>query len=103
MLPRRHFLGLGAGMAIYAGPLEDRIRRVEGLWRPEASMAESKTPAVSLAVKRKSRTSKNICSAPPAIRSWSTAHREPARRRYSRTSPFEKSCQAVKALCPAKH
>jgi len=51
-LPRRQFLLLGAGAAAYAGPLEDRIRRIEGLWRPEASMAESKTPAVSLAVIR---------------------------------------------------
>ena len=52
MLPRRQFLLLGAGAAVYAGPLEDRIRRIEGLWRPETSMADSKTPAVSLAVIR---------------------------------------------------
>jgi CubicO group peptidase (beta-lactamase class C family) len=52
MLPRRHFLGLGASAAAYAGRLEDRIRRVEGLWHPEASMPECRTPAVSMAVIR---------------------------------------------------
>ncbi|MBI2686787.1 MAG: beta-lactamase family protein [Acidobacteria bacterium] len=52
MLPRRQFLALGAGVAAYAGPLEDRIRRIESQWRPEASMAEHKTPAVSVAVIR---------------------------------------------------
>jgi CubicO group peptidase (beta-lactamase class C family) len=52
MLPRRQFLALGAGSAIYAGPLEDRIRRIESVWRPAVAMAENKTPAVSVAVIR---------------------------------------------------
>ncbi|MFN0104855.1 MAG: serine hydrolase domain-containing protein [Bryobacteraceae bacterium] len=52
MLPRRQFLALGVGVATYAGPLEDRIRRIETLWRPSVSMAEQKTPAVSVAVIR---------------------------------------------------
>ncbi len=52
MLPRRQFLTLGAGVAAYGGPLEDRIRRIESQWRPAASMAEHKTPAVSVAVIR---------------------------------------------------
>ena len=51
MLTRRRFLALGAG-ALYAGPLEDRIRRVEEMWRPVRSMAEHKVPAVSIAVIR---------------------------------------------------
>ena len=53
MVPRRQFLLLGAGAAVYAGPLEDRIRRIEALWKPTTAMAESQTPAVSIAVIRK--------------------------------------------------
>lgn len=49
---RRGFLALGAGAAAYAGPLEDRIRRIEGVWRPVQAMALHKTPAVSVAVIR---------------------------------------------------
>lgn len=52
MVRRRQFLALGVGAAAYAGPLEDRIRRIEALWRPSAAMAENKTPAVSVAVIR---------------------------------------------------
>jgi CubicO group peptidase (beta-lactamase class C family) len=52
MVSRRQFLALGAGVAAYGGPREDRIRRIEALWRPAASMAENKTPAVSIAVIR---------------------------------------------------
>lgn len=51
MLTRRRFFTLGAG-ALYAGPLEDRIRRIEDMWRPVRSMAEQKVPAVSIAVIR---------------------------------------------------
>lgn len=46
---RRRFLALGTS-ALRAGPLEDRIRRVEDTWRPVRSMAEIKVPAVSIAV-----------------------------------------------------
>ena len=49
---RRQLLAIGAGAAVYAGPLEDRIRKIEGQWRPAAAMAENKTPAVSVAVIR---------------------------------------------------
>lgn len=52
MLPRRHFLALAAGTVGYAGPVEDRIRRIEAAWRPEKAMADAKTPAVSIAVIR---------------------------------------------------
>ncbi|HEU0123929.1 MAG TPA: serine hydrolase domain-containing protein [Bryobacteraceae bacterium] len=52
MIPRRQFLALGAGAAVYAGPLEDRIRRIEEHWRPVASMTRYKAPAVSMAVIR---------------------------------------------------
>ena len=52
MLRRRQFLLLGASAAVYAGPLEDRIRRIEGIWQPESVMPEHKTPAVSIAVIR---------------------------------------------------
>jgi len=52
MLPRRQFLALGAGAAVYAGPLEDRIRAIEARWRPVASMTQHGTPAVSMAVIR---------------------------------------------------
>lgn len=52
MLPRRQFLALGAGAVGYGGPLEDRIRKIEALWRPHSSMADARTPAVSIAVIR---------------------------------------------------
>ena len=42
MWARRQFLAVGAGAAVYAGPLEDRIRRIEAKWRPMAVMAERK-------------------------------------------------------------
>ena len=55
MVTRRQLLACGTGAAALAGPLEDRIRRVESLWRPETAMAENKTPAVSVAVIRDGR------------------------------------------------
>jgi len=48
---RRRFFALGAGAA-WAGPLEDRVRRVEDSWRPARSMAAMKVPNVSIAVIR---------------------------------------------------
>lgn len=52
MVSRRHFLALGAGAGVYAGPLEDRIRKVETAARLNALMLEHQTPAVSVAVIR---------------------------------------------------
>jgi len=51
MLRRRSLLLLGSG-ALYAGPLEDRIRRIEQRWAPSAAMATTQVPAVSVAVFR---------------------------------------------------
>ncbi|MFN9084152.1 MAG: serine hydrolase domain-containing protein [Acidobacteriota bacterium] len=47
---RRSFLLFGAGAGLYAGPLEDRIRRIEQRWLPVTSMAGDRVPAVSMAV-----------------------------------------------------
>lgn len=56
MITRRQMFALGAGAAltspVYAGPVEDRIRRVEAAWNPAASLAAGNTPAVSVAVIR---------------------------------------------------
>ncbi len=49
---RRSFLLFGAGAGLYAGPLEDRIRRIEQRWLPVTSMAGERVPAVSIAVFR---------------------------------------------------
>lgn len=52
MFTRRQLLALPAGAALRAGPLETRIRQIEAAWRPEETMAEHRTPAVSVAVIR---------------------------------------------------
>ncbi len=52
MIARRHFLAMGAGAGLYAGPLEDRIRRIESAWRPVVALVQHHTPAVSIAVIR---------------------------------------------------
>jgi CubicO group peptidase (beta-lactamase class C family) len=49
---RRSLLLLGAGAPIYAGPLEDRIRRIEQRWKPLDSMVSERVPAVSMAIFR---------------------------------------------------
>jgi hypothetical protein len=49
---RRSFLLFGAGAGLYAGPLEDRIRRIEQRWLPVTSMAGERVPSVSIAVVR---------------------------------------------------
>ncbi len=48
---RRTLLTLAAG-ALYAGPLEDRIRRIEARWGGARALTDLKVPAVSIAVIR---------------------------------------------------